>query len=178
MSEMKLLPSAEWTQKDRERIDEFIMSGDTNGEFIHSVRYLSYHPRNRFTDDSVAVRDSGSGLIHCVVMACAGPDGDSVASHMGTTFAGPVIRVRESYQTLRRAVQMALGYYEERYRSISFRVVPPGYGKQESGILDYLLIQNGYTYGMTALANVVRLDKVKTEDDLLSMYDSKRRNQG
>ena len=35
MSDMKLLPAAEWTEKDKERIDEFILSEDTNGEFIH-----------------------------------------------------------------------------------------------------------------------------------------------
>lgn len=177
MSDMKLLPAAEWTEKDRERIDEFILSGDTNGEFIHSLKYLSYHPQGRFADDSVAVKDSGSGMVRCVVMACAGPDGDSVVSHMGTTFAGPVIRIRDSYQTIRQAVQMALDYYEDRYKNVILRVVPPFYGNQEPGILDYLLMQNGYTYGMTALANVVCIDMIKTEDDLFSMYDSKRRNQ-
>ncbi len=177
MSDMKLLPAAEWTEKDKERIDEFILSEDTNGEFIHSLKYLSYHPQGRFADDSVAVKDSGSGMIRCVAMACAGPDGDSVVSHMGTTFAGPVIRIRDGYQTIRAAVQMALDYYEKRYKSVVLRVTPPFYGKQEPGILDYLLMQSGYKYGMTALSNVVCIDKVKTEDDLFSMYDSKRRNQ-
>lgn len=176
MSDMKLLPAAEWTDKDKERIDEFILSEDTNGEFIHSLKYLSYHPQGRFADDSVAVKDSGSGMIRCVVMACAEPDGDSVASHMGTTFAGPVIRIRDGYQTIRAAVQTALDYYEKRYKTVVLRVVPPFYGKQEPGILDYLLMQDGYRYGMAALANVVCIDRVKSEDDLFSMYDSKRRN--
>lgn len=173
---LKVIPSAEWTERDRMDIDRFIMHKDTTGEFINTIQYLSYHG-NRFIDDSIAVKDMGSGSIRCVVMAVVDPEDSScLVSHMGTTFAGPIINIKDSFKSNRQTVRMALEYYEGRYRSVSMKTVPPYYVSQEAGVLGYLLMQSGYIYGMTALANVIDISRIQSEEDIYALYTSGRRN--
>lgn len=174
---LKVIPSTMWTERDRTDIDSFIMHKDTTGEFINTIRYLSYHG-NRFLVDSIAVKDMGSGSIRCVMMAVVDPKNrDRVVSHLGTTFAGPIINIKDSFKNNRQAVQMALEYYEGRYRSVSMKTVPPHYTLQEAGVLEYLLMKSGYTYGMTALANVIDISRIQSEEDIYALYTSGRRNQ-
>lgn len=165
------------SDKEKNDIDSFIMNRNTNGEFINSLNYLSYHGE-RFMEDSVVVRDRGSHVVKGVCLAAVSADDSSVViSHPGTTFAGPVYNLRDSYQTISQTVKMMLSYYEERYREIYIHTTPNFYSKQEIGLLDYLLLRNGYRYGMTALSNMIRIENIESEEQLLGIYEAKRRNQ-
>ena len=98
-------------------------------------------------------------------------------SHSGTTFAGPIFNTKDSYKTISAVLNLLLDYYEQKYSFIEIKTTPQYYSKQELGVLDYLLLKRGYQYGMTALANIINISGIKSEDDIMGLYDSKRRNQ-
>ena len=175
--ELEITSIDELSEKEKSDVDNFIMSPDTNGEFINSLEYLSYHG-NRFEEDSIVVRDKGSKTVKGVLLATINSDDSTmVISHQGTTFAGPIISIRDSYSMVNQVVKMMLSYYEKKYAHIRLRITPVFYAQQEAGILDYILMQNNYHYGMTALSNVIRIEKIDSEESLLKNYIARRRNQ-
>ncbi len=173
--DLKLVELNELDEKMLKRVNDFILGANTTGEFINSLDYLSYHG-NRFNEDSVAVLDAQSGSVKGVMLMVARGDGTAV-SHSGTTFAGPVISLKDSYQTVNLTIEMMLDYYENKYDEIYLKTLPPLYSKQESDVMKYVLLKHGYSYEMNGLSNIIMLDGIKDEDGLLQMYDSKKRNQ-
>lgn len=61
----------ECSVEEKNTLDNFILDGKTNGEFLNSIRYLSYHPVGRFLDDSIAVMDVESNSVRGVMMAAS-----------------------------------------------------------------------------------------------------------
>src|SRR3989338_2587860 len=68
--------------------DEFVRKDSVNGTIYHTRKFLSYHPRGRFEDTSILVRD-GTKLV-AVVPSCKTRKG--FVSHLGSPYGGPVIR--------------------------------------------------------------------------------------
>lgn len=164
------------SEKQVVRIDDFIMKGTTNGEFINTSYYLGYHPAGRFQDDSVVVLDQGSGEVRGVMMAAYDGNG-TVVSHPGTTFAGPVVDRNAKIEVIEIIMEKMLGYYESRYSEVIIKKTPDYYTKQPFHLIDYILLQRGYTFGMSALANIINIDGIDSEDAILSLFHPKRRNQ-
>lgn len=160
------------------RIDEYILDRNTNGEFINTIRFLQYHPKDRFQDDSIAVIDKGSGNISGVMMAASiQADSNRVISHPGTTFAGPVISIRTSIKKKLEVIRIICEYYEKKYKHIEIKTVPSIYGTQNWGCIEYFLMREGYVSEAAALSNVLNISKIDSDEDILRLYDSAKRNQ-
>ena len=164
------------TEKELHKVDKFILKTSTTGEFINTLNYLSYHPQERFRNDSVVVVDRGSGEIKGVMIAAKTAEGE-IISYPGTTFAGPIIDRTDSLEVAEKVMDLILEYYESRYNKIVIKKVPDYYTKQPFQLIDYILLRRGYFYGMSAMANVINISKITSEDDIFAMFDSKRRNQ-
>ncbi len=162
--------------QEKKKIDKFVLHEETNGEFINTVRYLSYH-KDRFEEDSVYVVDEENGTVMGVVMATVDSGRSSVLSHGGTTFSGPVLCLKNSYHSCELVMDLLLDYYEKRYKEIKFEITPQFYSKRQTGVIEHILQKRGYRYGMSALSNVIDLFGLSGEDSVFALYDSKRRNQ-
>lgn len=173
---LEIRQKSELTERQTAKADAFIMKDSTTGEFINTFRYLDYHPEGRFQDDSIVVLDKGSGEIRGVMAAALG-DNDSIVSYPGTTFAGPVVDRTAKLEVTEAVLDSMLGYYESRYREVRIKKQPEYYSAQPFHLIDYILLRRGYTYGMSALANIICIDGLGTEDDVLALFHAKRRNQ-
>lgn len=163
---------------EKDKIDKFLLDVDTNGEFINTIKYLSYHPKNRFIDDSIYIKDIDSGTIKCVLMAASTDEQpQTIISHPGTTFSGIVLNHKINIQEVKDIINLIESYYRIKYKYIIIKLSPFIYHKQPNQLLDYLLMKNKYIYGFTALANVIDLSKINGEEQIYNLYDSKRRNQ-
>ena len=165
----------DWTAQDCMKIDSFIMKGSTTGEFINTLNYLNYHPEGRFEDDSIAVFDNGCGEVRGVLVA-AKTGINTVESYPGTTFAGPVIDRTSNLDVIETVMDMMLGYYEAKYKEIKIHKIPDYYTEQPFYMIDYILLNREYSYGMSALANIIDLRNIQTEDDIWKLFYSKKRN--
>lgn len=177
MGNLKLFELQNIDERLKEKVDIFIESDLTTGEFINSIRYLSYHESGRFKDASVVVIDIGSMSVKGVMMAALSEDGRGVLSHPGTTFAGPVIEIREKLNVTFQILEMIFEYYENKYEYIEVKCIPAIYTKQPVGRLEYFLQKRGYCCHMTGLANVIDISNLKSSEDILNLCKAKRRNQ-
>lgn len=165
-------------ERETSRIDRFIMDSSTNGEFINTVKYLSYHPPGRFSEDSIYVEDVDSGMIKCVLMsASAKDDADVIVSHPGTTFAGLIFNSKDSVGEMAKVVDLVEAHYKSNYKKIVLRTSHPCYSDQPNQKIDYMLLRKGYKFGFTALVNIIDLSKINTEDEIFGLYNCRKRNQ-
>lgn len=173
---LRILRILEAEEKLKNRIDRFVQDGNTNGEFISSLKYLSYHPQGRFMDDSITVIDAENQEVKGVMMAASMPENDRhIISHPGTTFAGPVLNARMDIKTAAEIIDLMLSYYEERYEHVEIRLRPLIYDAQPMEWIQYFMLCRGYRYDMTALANVIDLTKMGNDDNVLASFSSGRR---
>lgn len=176
--ELKLVKVLDLDLKMKNRVDEFILDKNSTGEFINTINYLSYHPVDRFIDDSIVILDESSGEIKCVVMAASiKDDPKTVISHPGTTFSGPIFKGNQLMQEVEVIVDLILNYYELRYSTIDFKLQPTIYSTQPVEEIAYLLMKKGFNYRFTALANVINLAGLRNEEDIFKGYQPRKRSQ-
>lgn len=163
------------TEDEKKRVDEFILRHSSNGEFINTFSYLQYHPKGRFEDDSVVVINEDSGTVEgCIAAVSIGSS--LVISHPGTTFAGPVLDETYGIQKKEEILGMLLHYYETKYPKIELKLRPDYYSFQPDHTISYFLLNRGYTYGMSALANIVNISNIQSGQDVLQLFHTARRN--
>lgn len=172
---MKILEVDKLSEKQLKKVDEFILSERTNGEFINTIEYLSYH-KNKFIEDSIIVWDEKSGNVLGVLLATVDKEEQKIISHVGTTFAGPILEQKRNIHEKEEVLNIMLEYYEKRYKGIELRLVPSIYSFQPDYTIDYFLLKREYTYGMKALANVINISLVNDEQDVLQLFNANRRN--
>ena len=128
------------------RWDAFIEDESINGTFLHSRRFLNYHPIDRFTDASFIVFDKG-GHIVAVCPACSKEeDGKRVfLSHGGSTYGGIVFnkRVYELDKVL-DIINLTEEKLAGEYDKVILKITPALFSKEPSDLLEYALYYKGY----------------------------------
>lgn len=177
MAEFAIKKINDLNTSEKNAVDKFVMIPDTNGEFINTIKYLDYHPLGRFQDESICIQEKGSKSIVGVMMAALSPENNNcIVSHPGTTFAGPIIKRCVNVQYSLELLKLLMEYYEKRYNKIIIRTAPALFGNQPNGLIDYFLSVNGYKYEISALSNVIDLTGINCENDVINMFDRKKRN--
>ncbi|MET3697020.1 acetyltransferase (GNAT) family protein [Bacillus oleivorans] len=175
---LQVISLNEVEEKDKVKVDKFIMDSNSNGEFINTIKYLSYHNESWFNDDSVIVKDVSSGVIKSVMMAAIKKNDDNtIISHPGTTFSGPIFNGKRNFEEMEQILELILSYYDKKYKYMELKIQPNHYSTQPYQEVEYLLLKIGFRFGFTALSNVIDLKKYKEENDFLKLYNQKRRNQ-
>lgn len=44
-----------YTEQDEKKWDDFVMDKSVNGTFLQTRRFLNYHPKDRFVDESIII---------------------------------------------------------------------------------------------------------------------------
>lgn len=155
--------------------DNFILTLSFNGTFLHTRKFLEYHPKERFRDNSLIFWDKEK--IIAVLPAHIYEDKNKIclASHNGSTYGGLVFNSK--YYKANR-VQEVINALEEYIQdnSISFinlKITPSIFSAKKPDLLEYMLTLNGYkNYG--ELSTYVELESLH-EDILLSFEETKRK---
>ncbi len=165
---------------DPEHWDQFILSDLTSGEFINTRLYLSYHPEGRFRDFSCAVIDKGSREILCVFPATEDPlNPGTLYSHMGTSFAGPIIRISSKVTDLVRYLELVSSCYKAKgFRHVVSRIKPLKFWPENSCCedLNWVFCYLGYVLSGYSLGNVISFEPSRVAG-IDECFSSKRRNQ-
>lgn len=174
----QILQLNELDEKQKKRVDAFILNEGSNGEFINTVDFLSYHPNDRFVDDSIIIIHQKTGEIKSAVMAASHKENlSTIVSHPGTTFAGPIFNTKRGVDEIEELLHLILKYYGKDYSKVAFKLQPTVYAGQPIEDVMYLLLKNGFQLKYSALANIIRLGHIKKEEDVFEMYQSRRRSQ-
>lgn len=156
--------------------DAFVQ-GSRNGTIFHTRRFLSYHPAERFHDQSLLLYE-GSRLIALLSAAEQGKgEKKSLVSHPGSTFGGLVLSPKAGAAETFEVVDTLLKFLrKEGYSSLSLlRLTPQPLCRALSDDQTYALIKHGFRLACNELSSVIPLAHL-TEDTLLSSFDEKTRN--
>lgn len=138
--------------------DAFIAES-VNGTIFHTRRFLSYHPAERFRDESLVFRRESE--IFAVLPAVRGTwDGrDTLWSHRGASYGGFVYReglgINHAHELVDELINHAR---QQKIKRIVLTLPPIIYNRRLSNYVDFALIRHGFQYLKREVSSVVSLE--------------------
>lgn len=142
--ELTILP---YEESMAEKWDSFVMNHAANGTFLHTRRFLSYHPQGRFEDASLIVLN-GQELCAVIPAAAQTVEGKRMLrSHPGSTFGGPVIGAEMLRAPKLVELVAALDAYavSHGFEASEMKLTSDLFSTQPTDALQYALYHAGYT---------------------------------
>lgn len=137
--------------------DSFIKSSK-NGTIFHSMKFLSYHGKDKFTDCSLVFRHKGR-IASVFPAALINKDGKLILkSHPGASYGGPIFDTCAGLNAVVDVVDEIVGFaHEEGIDYIDMRLSPRVFHKFPSEELEYVLWYKGFSIVNTELSSAVQL---------------------
>lgn len=138
--------------------DSFVDLSD-NGTIFHKRKFLSYHPKGRFVDDSLVIKKDNKLL--AVVPSTKLNDGKKLifSSHSGASYGGIVYRkslnIQEAFTIINSIIEYAKS---NKYNEIRITQPPIIYQSKYSNYIDFAMVQNGFDCRRREVSSVVQLD--------------------
>jgi len=161
------------TKVDADAWEEFWQEA-VNGTLFHSLKFMSYHPADRFKQHHIAFRHKGN-LVGVILGAESDEDGIKTwISHPGASYGGPAWSSKLHYHQIESLI-MALVVHarNEGFRRIKLTPPPVIYNEDPEQSLDFALKRNGFNIIRWELTQAVRLDF--DEQQLMDMMRNKTR---
>ncbi len=136
----------EYSEKYEKRWDSFIEKESVNGTFLHTRRFLNYHPQGRFKDCSYLVLDRGGNIVAVCPAIEKTENGEKIFfSHGGSTYGGIVFADRIYYA---HKVLEIIDALEEtlkgKFDKIVLKITPTIFSTEPSDLLEYAFYYKGY----------------------------------
>jgi len=138
--------------------DNFV-GESVNGTLFHTRRFLSYHPAERFRDESLVFRREAE--IFALLPAVRGTwDGrDTLWSHRGASYGGFVYReglgINNAYELVEQLIEHTR---QQKIQRIVLTLPPIIYNRRLSNYIDFALIQHGFQYLKREVSSIVSLE--------------------
>lgn len=166
-----------YTEADAESWDRFV-ADSANGTFMHSRRFLSYHPPERFEDHSlVFVGKKGNRVAVFPAAVVDSNDLHVLQSHPGATYGGFVVDGRATIGSDYEIVDLLVEHArEQEFDAIRMRVPEKIFLRRWCDEVDTALFRAGFSIIGRELSCAFRLDGI-AEDEILSRFaDNGQRN--
>ncbi len=155
--------------------DSFVMQHAMNGTFLHTRRFLSYHPAGRFEDASLMVYNNQE---LCAVIPAAAQTVDGkrmLRSHPGSTFGGIVIgpEMLRAPKLVELVVDVDAYAREHGFEACEMKLTSDLFSTLPTDALQYALYHAGYTDEIE-IAAYLPLDG-KTHEELVADYSFNKR---
>lgn len=137
--------------------DDFVQSSN-NGTIFHTRRFLSYHHRDKFKDNSLIFSEDNK-IVALLNAADVIHDGNrTLWSHPGASYGGFVFRESLGVKQAFELVESLIDYtVEENYEKIIITNVPIIYQSRYNDYFDFALYRNGFGYLKRELTSVITL---------------------
>jgi hypothetical protein len=121
--------------------DEFVVESD-NGTLFHQLRFLEYHPHDRFDFHHIQVWSEG----RVVAAVPGGPDAQGLfRSPLGASVGGPVVRTGLSALEVDQVVRALQDYSRSQgWRGLEFTLPPPVIHEIPNQAVEFALWQRGF----------------------------------
>lgn len=158
--------------------EEFI-ENSINGTIFHERKFISYHPEDRFNDNSLLIYYSEKLVAVFPAALIKKEDNLILKSHPGTSYGGLVISNNLSYNDINLIFESIELYCQKNLiKFIEFRHSPRFFLKNPIDQLEYVLIHRNYFRDAEELATFYSLDKIKylTETEYINYYNNKTKS--
>ena len=155
--------------------DDFVMNHSVNGTFLHTRRFLSYHPEGRFSDASVMVYNKQE---LCAVLPAARQMVDGrlmLRSHPGSTFGGPVFggELLRAPRLVELVADLDAYFLQQRFEACELKITSDLFCTRPTDALQYALYHAGFTDELEIAACLPV--EGKTHDELVAEYSFNKR---
>lgn len=148
--------------------DAFVINQSRNGGIFQERKFLSYHPKDRFKDESLLFY-SGHHLIGVLPAACCMMADQQLAavSHPGSTAGALVYHKEMTVREVLLMLEKAIEYYKNKgFYRLEFRLAEALFSYPTDGELLYLLWHRGFKLVTREICSCVNLEN---EDNWLRM---------
>ena len=158
-----------------EKWDRFVTEGSTNGTFLQTRRFLSYHPQGRFEDASLLVLDGQELVAVCPAAAQAVDGVRMLRSHPGSTFGGLVIApaLLRAPRLVALVSQLDAFWREQGFGAAELKLTSDLFSTHPTDALQYALYHAGYTDELEIAAYVPIAGR--TPEELVAAYSFNKR---
>lgn len=152
-----------------------IVENSINGTIFHTRKFINYHPKDRFEDDSLIIKHKGKVIALFPAAKVKKDDYIILKSHPGTSYGGPVLLKNIG---LKKAFQLISAIEEyaklNDYSSIEFRICPKIFHKRPCDELDFAFINNGFKREDEELSTCYYLPDYQTNntEELIYKFDN------
>ena len=130
-----------------EKWDAFVMQHAMNGTFLHTRRFLQYHPQGRFTDASLMIYN-GQELCAVIPAAVQMVDGRRMLrSHPGSTFGGVIMgpELLRAPRLVELMGELDQWLMRQGYEACELKLTSDLFSTLPTDCLQYALYHAGYT---------------------------------
>lgn len=157
-----------------EEWDRFVWSSN-NGTLFHTRRFLSYHPPDRFEDNSLVFFKEGRILALVPAVRLNRQGRYILASHTGASYGGFVTQSELSIKDAFRLVESLLFYARQNgFHGVEMTPPPQIYLHRPSDYVAFALYKNGFMYRKREVSSVIPLD-FNDDEVLFTFNESSRR---
>lgn len=166
-----------YNEKDEKKWDDFVMEKSINGTFLQTRRFLNYHPKDRFVDESIIIYNKKNNIAAVCPACLIEEDGKRIFfSHKGTTFGG-IITDKKHYRA-KYIIDMVKEFKEyllqEKFDEMYLKMTSDIFSDAESDLFQYAFQYNNFKE-FKELSTYVDLNNYK-EDILSNFAQGKRTN--
>lgn len=159
--------------------DEFVINS-LNGTIFHERKFINYHPKDRFKDDSLMFFDKEKLVAVFPAATIINSENKKILkSHPGTSYGGLVISekisLKNSFQLIESLETYAL---ENEYNYIEFRSAEKIFLDNMIDQLEFALVRNSYIREAEELSTYYDLKSYwdLAEDDLILKFNNKSKS--
>ena len=166
-----------YNEQDEEIWDDFVMEKSVNGTFLQTRRFLNYHPKDRFVDESIIIYNKKNNIAAVCPACLIEEDGKKIFfSHKGTTFGGIIID--KKHYRAKYLIEMVKEFKEfilkENFDEMYLKMTSDIFSRVESDLFQYAFQYNDFKE-FKELSTYIDLDTYK-EDILSNFAQGKRTN--
>ncbi len=142
------------TEKERKHWEEFVQQAN-NGTIFHTLKFLSYHPPEKFRNHHLLIREKEN----IIAVFPAVIEDKTIISHKGASYGGFVLKqglgIHEIYQCVNHLVDYLK---KEGIKEVILTQPPLIYYREPNQYIDFALMKAGFTYRKREITAVIPLD--------------------
>ena len=158
-----------FTERDSKQWEDFVAKAN-NGTIFQSLRFLGYHPSQRFKNHHLIIKEKASilALFPAVIQ------NKTIISHQGASYGGFVLKQGIGIHKTCLIVEHVVTYLKERgYEKIILTQTPLIYYKKPDQYIDFALVKTGFHYQKREITAVI---PIKVAEPLLTFHPDARRS--
>ena len=163
----------EYDKQHKEQWEQFVLASN-NGTIFHTRKFLSYHPPERFKDNSLLFINNNKILSVLTAADITRDDKKQLISHQGASYGGFVYKdnlsIKDAFKLTESLIEYAI---HKKFERIVITHSPFVYQKRYNNYIDFALIRNGFGYIKREVSSVISLDV--SEDDVFSLFKQEAR---
>ena len=159
-----MITTRTFKQQDTETWEKFVLRAN-NGTIFHERRFLSYHPKGRFRDNSLIFEKKGKIKALFPAVEIKSGKNKVLISHQGSSYGGLVVEqdmgFRDSYDYVEALLLWA---EQEGFTGIQLTLPPAIYQRRVSNYIDFSLIKHGFKYKKREVSSILTLETTPEEN--------------